>query len=103
MRSTKWYILNDGTYEPVMKAIDDVEALMKGHIERERLSLDRQWLKCYLMAKPGVRWIRVVKTKREGFTFIHRGYHFDAYLVKRQDPRIACWVWMMYLVVQDYN
>jgi len=99
MASKSKFIYNDGSLGMALEAIEAIENDLEGNTERERLILDREWLKKYLEKRPGVRYIRVVKTKREGFTFIHRGYYFDAYLAKRVDPKIGLAVWMLYLVV----
>lgn len=85
----------------VIETIDYLEEqlrLQDIYYERERLTKDSQWLNKILGCNPGIQYIRVVKVKPEGGTFIKTRHYFDAYLVKRNVPGTLKLAWWMYIV-----
>lgn len=85
----------------VIETIDYLEEqfrLQDIYYERERLIKDREWINKILIANPGIQYIRVVKVKPEGGTFIKTRYYFDAYLFKRNVPGTYKPAWWMYIV-----
>lgn len=91
--------LNSST--AVIEIIDFLEKELRSQnifYERERLSRDRVWLHQVIVNNPEIKYIRIVKSKPLGGTFVRRRFNYDAFLVKRNAIGTTVKVWWLYVV-----